>query len=144
MPGIPTLGRLRQEDLECQATQSCLAKPCLKKQADNVHACQDPTEAQAPLIHIEGLAWHRAGPRGSQLGQTCIQIATGSRGLKASEREPKAVGRGRIPGENLSISPLPCDGMPTAYQRVCMSTGPLRSCLSGPWCTTCRWGCGQE
>ena len=141
---IPPFGRLGQEDLECQVTQDCLAKPCLKKQADNVHACQDPAEPQALTMLQRGLAWRRVGPRGSQLGQACIQMAAWPRSLKASEKEPKAVGRGRTSRGNLSINSLPSEGMPTAYQLVHMSIGPLSSSLSGSCCKTCRWDCGQE
>jgi hypothetical protein len=31
MPAISTLGRLRQEDPECEASLGCIATPCLKK-----------------------------------------------------------------------------------------------------------------
>lgn len=116
--GVSGYPELPGQTLFQEASRQCIHLPRSCRATDTNHT-------------TEGLAWHRAGPKGSQLGRTCIQITAWPRSLKASEKEPKAVRRGQTCRGNVSIISLPCEGLPTAYQLVHMSIGLLSSCLSG-------------
>lgn len=90
-PRIPALERLRLKVLECEATQGFPVRSCLRKQADNIHICQELGKPQV----LTTLQRQWLGFEQDPGAPSCIQISVWPRDLKASEKKSKAVGRKR-------------------------------------------------